>query len=156
MQNNVCESACETSVDFEFEMSGEEFSELEWEQLRMLKTKNHEVAIAVEKTLMKNLWETVSLKELKTTLIKNLSFLNLVKVKLDFGEDRSTSLHQQEGVFIHRGDVGIYGAINAIKTIPATFSDNLFGWVYYKDKNDDLETFRFIINIETGKTKYFD
>lgn len=156
MQSKIYEKSYESSVDFEFEISGEKFSELEWEQLCRLKPKNHEVAIAIDRTLMKNLWEIVSLEELKTSLIKNLSFLNLVKVKLDFGEKSYPRCHKHGGIFIPYHSVGIYNVFNAIESVPASFSDKLFGWVYYKDKDDNLETFRFTINIETGEVKYFD
>lgn len=156
MQSKVFEKPYETTVDFEFEISGDKFSELDWEQLCMIKPKNHEIAIAIDRTLMKSLWEIVSLEELKTTIIKNLSFLNLVKVKLDFDEKPLPRYPKHGGIFIPYVSVGINNALNAIESIPESFSEKLFGWVYYKDKNDNLETFRFTINIETGEIKYFD
>ena len=138
----------DVAFDLEFEMSGEQFEELNWEKLRKLKEDNHEVAIAIEKTLMNNFWEIISLEELKTQLHKNLSFLDLVKIKLDFGEKG----YQPKSCY-HQG---ISLAFNAIENLPNILTNKLFGWIYYKDKKDKLSTFRFSINIDTGAIKYFD
>jgi 4-amino-4-deoxy-L-arabinose transferase-like glycosyltransferase len=146
MQNKLAKKPITNSIDYEFEMSGEKFSEIDWSQLRFLKPKNHEIAIAVESSLMKNLWEITSVRELKDSIENNLSFVNFVKIKLDFAEKSRAGYP----------GVGIWSVFNATETIPLTFSDKLFGWIYYKDKDDKLETFRFIINIDTGEVKYFD
>ena len=128
------------AVNYEFEISGDNFTELQWKDLVMLKPKNHEVAIAIEKTLMKKMWEIVSTEEVKKSLQKNLKFLDLVKIKLDFGE------YKQES----KGN-SIFYVGNRI-----SLTDKLFGWVYYNDENEILETFRFTLNINNGEIKYFD
>lgn len=153
MQNKVESIKEHNVIDFEFEISGEKFAELDWNKLVKLKTSNHEAAIAVEKTLMKTFWEITSLEELKEKLYKNLSFLDLIKIKLEFGEK---SFIKNKSGHINFPTKYTDTVFNAIENVPKTFSEKLFGWIYYKNKDENLETFRFIINIDNGEIKYFD
>ena len=141
----------EVVLDLEFEISGEGFAELEWSDLKLLKNKNHEVAIAIEKTLMRNFWEITSLEKLKSKLRKNLNFLDLTKIKLDFSEKQPNRSGFFMGAQTYSSTI-----INAIERIPEILTNKLFGWIYYTNEDESIETFRFIVNIETGEIKYFD
>ena len=99
------------------------------------------MAHAIHKIIMKSAWEIVSLEELRCQLIKNLHFIDLVKIKLDFGEKSTTRAS------------GYVDVVNAIENLPEKLSDKLFCWIYYNEE-EQLKTFRFILNISTGEIKY--
>jgi len=81
MQNNN-----PSIIDLEFEISGEKLGELEWETVNYLGPKSLEIAQAIHKVILKKAWEIVSLEELRCQIIKNLHFIDLVKIKMDFSE----------------------------------------------------------------------
>jgi len=124
-------------IDYEFEISGENYSELDYSVLAGLHKRSHEIAISVDRVLMKSFWEIITLKNLRLKIKEKLNFIDLVKIKLDFGEKSSKST-----LF----------SISASHNI----SNELFGWVYYNDDKENLQTFRFIVNIESGGIKYLD
>lgn len=141
MQNN--EIPC--PVDLEFEISGEKLSELEWKEVNFLQESDLEIAHSIHKVLLKNAWEIISLEELKCQIIKNLHFIDLIKVKLDFSEIGGRI--EQVSYF------NKLSPYNTIENLPNILSNNLFGWVYYNEK-DNLKTFRFILDISNGEIKY--
>jgi len=133
MQNNN-----PSIIDLEFEISGEKLGELELETVNSLGPKSLEIAQAIHKVILKNAWEIVSLEKLKCQIIKNLHFIDLVKIKMDFSEI---------------GD--ILTPFNTIETLPNVLTDNLFGWICYNE-DDVLKMFRFILDISTGEIKYLN
>lgn len=126
MQNNIS-----SVMDIEFEISGEKLYELEWDNIRHLKQKEKKIAQVIHEVILKKAWDIISLEELKCQIIKNLHFIDLIKVKLDFSEKYNSS-----------STVGI-------------FTNDLFGWVYYNE-DEKIKTFRFVLNVSTGEIKYLN
>jgi len=143
MQNNLLDCP----VDLEFEISGEKLTELEWTHIPSLDSICKEIAHAIHRIILKKAWEIVSIEELKCQIIKNLNFIDLIKVKLEFS-GKSGRVEQFR-------DNEKLNAYNTISDLPTVLSNNLFGWVYYNE-NDTLKTFRFILNISTGEIKYLN
>jgi hypothetical protein len=141
MQNN--------SFDLEFEISGEQLDDLDWHIIYNLNPTEKEIATSVHKIILKNAWEIISLEELRCQLIKNLYFIDLIKVKLDFGEAHPPK--PDKSIFRNTFFDKIY--YNTIESLPFILSDNLFGWIYFKE-NEKIKTFRFILDISTGEIKY--
>lgn len=137
IQNNIS-----SIIDLEFEISGEKLSELEWSDIYFLNKTQSEMAHAIHKIIMKNAWEIVSLEELRCQLIKNLHFIDLVKIKLDFSEKEDLTSCSCN-----------WNANNNIEAISEILTNKLFAWIYYNEE-DQLKTFSFILDISTGGIKY--
>ena len=89
--------------------------------------------VQIHLIILKSAWELVSIDKLRSQIVKQLTFIDLVKVKLDFGENLHGSYWISED----------------------NLTNNLFGWVYYNE-NDNLKMLRFILNISTGEVKYLN
>lgn len=117
------------SKDCVFSIYGKKFSGLRWYDLNLLKSNNHEIAIAIDKTIENAIGYKTTINELKKILQTNLSFLSPFKLRLDFKIFDNLNLNNKS---------------------------KLFGWVYYADSNDIIQTFRFTLNIRNDEIKYFD
>ena len=116
-------------IDLEFEICGEKISELEWDDTHFLDKTQSEMTHAIHKIIMKSAWEIVSLEELRCQLIKNLHFVDLIKVKLDFSEKSNTTK------FLDLSNrIGIYSVFDTISTLPEKLSNNLFCYIYYNEE----------------------
>ena len=137
MQSNV-----EEIIDVEFEISGEKFIPLEEldngvyvnHSLNVFNDKlYHQTLKTIHDIIFKNLWELISIEKLKSILENKLSFLDLVKVKLDFNSKAVLDSKYKGKYYVER--------------------EILYCWIYYNEK-DSLKTFRFILDISNGEIKY--
>ncbi len=143
MQSNDLE------FDLEFEISGEKLGELESDTIKYLTQKENEIAQAVHKVIMKKAWEIVSLEELKCQIIKNLHFIDLIKIKMDFSE--KSPIRSKKHLCVCNS----LTPFNTIEQLPDVLTNDLFAWIYYNE-DDELKTFRFILNVSNGEIKYLN
>jgi hypothetical protein len=152
MQNSL--DTC--PVDIEFEISGEKLEELDFPTCyhpHVYDETLRKINIEVHNIILKQAWSITSIEKLKNQIIKKLDFVDLVKVKLDFGERQKLdgcSWTDFSGV-----PQSNYLVTRNIEALQHIFTENLFGWVYYNE-NEELKTFRFILNIANGEIKYLN
>ncbi len=103
---------------------------LNWDILSRLKTANHSIAIAINKSMNKNFGKEITIKQLKNDISKNLKFLSFFKIDINYPT---------------------YINPNTKET-----TNKIFGKVCYNNNNGSTEMLMFIINNETGSVKYFD
>ena len=72
--------------ELEFEISGENLDEFNCKTIHNLSSQELKIAQSIHKAILQKAQEIVSLGELKIQITKNLNFIDLVKVKLDFSE----------------------------------------------------------------------
>jgi len=140
----------QNKVDYSFIIPVDEFDILDWRKLSTLKGINQDIALTVEKTLFNKLEILTSVEELKTILKKRLNFVNIEKIVINFPDKSGVYTNNKK----NHGRTEL--TKNSIYNEVLNLDNRLFGFIYYNDEEEKLQTFRFIINTTTGKVKYFD
>lgn len=159
MQNNIS-----PSIDLEFEISGKKLDELNLSTIHRFDENTSKIVQAIHNVILKKAFEITSLSDLKSDLEKSLSFVDLVKIKLDFSEQPDTLnfIVDSSSIYMNKACVTEASAWIANNDLEikeeiknTLLTDNLFGWVYYNE-DDALKTFRFILDVSTGEIKYLN
>jgi len=140
----------ENKVDYSFIIPVDEFEMLDWRKLSVLKGINQDIALTVEKILFSKLETLTSVESLKAILKEKLNFINIEKIVINFPDKSGTYTNNKK----NHGRTELTN--NSVYNNILNLDNRLFGFIYYNDEEEKLQTFRFIINTETGSVKYFD
>lgn len=132
-----------STIDLEFEISGEKIEEFNYGLTKNLNQKETKIAQEIHKIIFKKAWEIATIEELKAKIIKQIDFIDLVKIKLEFGEFKNNSYSSSLHSFFY----------STANKLPEILSNELFCWIYYNE-DEVLKTFRFILNISNGEIKF--